>query len=56
MDFAQTFQTALEAIRANKLRSILTTLGIVIGVLTVIAMQTFIAGLNKNIEDRKSVV
>ncbi|MCG8605269.1 ABC transporter permease [bacterium] len=52
MDFAQTFQTALEAIRANKLRSILTTLGIVIGVLTVIAMQTFIAGLNKNIEQQ----
>ncbi|MFQ5604959.1 MAG: ABC transporter permease [bacterium] len=50
MDFTQIFVLALAAIRANKLRSILTTLGIVIGVLTVIAMQTFIEGLNKSVE------
>src|SRR6266571_8018041 len=35
------------AIRANKMRSILTTLGIVIGILTVTLMGTAIEGLNK---------
>src|SRR5712691_2819510 len=35
------------AIRANKLRSVLTTLGIVIGILTVTLMGTAIEGLNK---------
>ncbi|HEY5041330.1 MAG TPA: ABC transporter permease, partial [Verrucomicrobiae bacterium] len=36
------------AIRANKLRSVLTTLGIVIGVLTVTLMGTAIDGLNNS--------
>jgi putative ABC transport system permease protein len=36
------------AIRANKLRSILTTLGIVIGVVTVTLMGTAIEGLNRS--------
>src|SRR6266853_6943464 len=35
------------AIRANKMRSILTTLGIVIGVVTVTLMGTAIEGLNR---------
>src|SRR5579862_9763599 len=35
------------AIRANKLRSTLTTLGIIIGVVTVTLMGTAIAGLNR---------
>src|SRR3954466_12619241 len=35
------------AIRANKLRSILTTLGIVIGIVTVTLMGTAIEGLNR---------
>src|SRR5438128_1717898 len=35
------------AIRANKLRSVLTTLGIVIGIVTVTLMGTAIAGLNR---------
>lgn len=38
---------ALEAIRANKLRSALTTLGIVIGVVTVTLMAAAIEGLNQ---------
>jgi ABC-type antimicrobial peptide transport system, permease component len=38
---------AWSAIRANKLRSILTTLGIVIGVVTVTLMGTAIQGLNR---------
>ncbi len=56
MDFKQTILLALNAIRANKLRSILTTLGIVIGVLTVISMQTFIQGLNNNVNRELSVI
>jgi len=38
---------AWDAIRANKMRSILTTLGIVIGVVTVTLMGTAINGLNR---------
>ena len=56
MNLMLTVQTALAAIRANKLRSILTTLGIVIGVLTVIAMQTFVAGLNRSVEKQLASV
>src|SRR4051812_632904 len=37
-----------DAIRANKLRSVLTTLGIVIGILTVTLMGTAIEGLNRS--------
>src|SRR6185369_8989995 len=38
---------AWDAIRANKMRSVLTTLGIVIGILTVTLMGTAIEGLNR---------
>src|SRR5438093_10678989 len=40
------FRISWSAIRANKLRSGLTTLGIVIGILTVSLMATAIQGLN----------
>ncbi|MFQ5636590.1 MAG: ABC transporter permease [bacterium] len=56
INFTQVFSEALSAIRANKMRSILTTLGIVIGVLTVIAMQTFIQGLNNHVDKELSVI
>ncbi len=56
MDFKQIILIALSAIRANKLRSILTTLGIVIGVLTVITMQTFIEGLNNSVNRELAVI
>src|SRR3989454_6278648 len=41
------FGISWDAIRANKLRSALTTLGIVIGIVTVTLMGTAIEGLNR---------
>ena len=42
---------ALRAIRARKLRSVLTTLGIVIGVVSVTLMATVVNGLEKGFQD-----
>jgi putative ABC transport system permease protein len=47
---------AWDAIRANKLRSVLTTLGIVIGIVTVTSMATAIDALNRAIHDSLSVI
>jgi len=44
-DYTEGIRIALTAIRANKLRSVLTTLGIVIGVVVVTLMATVIEGL-----------
>jgi putative ABC transport system permease protein len=42
---SENFRVALRALRANKLRSILTTLGIIIGVAAVIAVVSIVQGL-----------
>ncbi len=42
------FRMSLDSLRTNKLRSLLTMLGIVIGVMTVIGMVSVIQGLNKS--------
>lgn len=42
------FQMSLDSIKSHKLRSFLTLLGIMIGVMTVIAMVSVIQGLNKS--------
>jgi len=52
MQFGETFGVALEALRANKLRSSLTMLGIVIGVAAVIAMVALGRGAQKSVKDR----
>jgi putative ABC transport system permease protein len=50
------FRIALQAIRSNKLRSLLTTLGIIIGVAAVIAVVSIVQGLNYVIETRLASV
>jgi putative ABC transport system permease protein len=45
MVFLENFRIALGALRANKMRSILTTLGIIIGVAAVIAVVSIVQGL-----------
>ncbi|HRI16054.1 MAG TPA: ABC transporter permease [Verrucomicrobiota bacterium] len=45
-EFKEAVRIAWAALRANKLRSVLTTLGIIIGIVTVTLMGTAITGLN----------
>ncbi len=52
MLWGEVFRVALSALRANKLRSLLTMLGIVIGVSAVIAMDGIGRGAQKAINDR----
>jgi putative ABC transport system permease protein len=52
MAFGEIVGVALGAIRANKLRSVLTALGIVIGVAAVITMVALGTGAQKSVQDR----
>jgi putative ABC transport system permease protein len=52
MPIFETIAVALEALRANKLRSLLTMLGIVIGVSAVIAMVALGRGAQQSVKDR----
>ena len=56
MHFGETFSVALEALGANKLRSFLTMLGIVIGVSAVIAMVALGRGAQQSVNDRISAL
>ena len=46
MDFREAFKLALQSLWANKLRTVLTLLGVVIGVASVIAVVTLVNGAN----------
>src|SRR5215207_102211 len=52
MQFGETFSVALGALRANKLRSFLTMLGVVIGVGAVIAMVALGRGAQQSVNER----
>lgn len=56
MHLGESFNMAVTAIMTNKLRSTLTLLGIIIGVMTIIAMQSLIVGLRNSIKDQTSVL
>ncbi|MDX2193296.1 MAG: ABC transporter permease [Gemmatimonadales bacterium] len=50
MQFGETFRVAFSSIRANKLRALLTTLGIIIGVAAVITMVALGTGAQRAVE------
>jgi putative ABC transport system permease protein len=52
MNLSEAIRVALQSLWANKLRSILTLLGIVIGVGAVIAVLTFVSGINRYIAEK----
>jgi putative ABC transport system permease protein len=54
--FADSFRIALDAVRANKARGILTTLGIVIGIVAVVVTMTAANGLQNKFRESFSAV
>ena len=56
MIFGEILKLAFDSIRANKLRSSLTMLGIAIGVFTVIGVMTVLSGVRANIESSLNVL
>ncbi|MEO6444651.1 MAG: ABC transporter permease [Gemmatimonadaceae bacterium] len=52
MNLRESIGIALGAIRANKLRSILTLLGTIIGVTSVIAVISFVEGMNRFVSEK----
>ncbi len=52
MNFTEAIRIALQSLWANKLRSVLTLLGVVIGVAAVIAVVTFVGGINGYVAEK----
>src|SRR5580704_807829 len=48
----ETFKLSLDALRAHKLRSFLTLLGVILAVLTLVVVMSVVAGLNFYIADK----
>lgn len=49
-EFGESLRIAFRAIRVNKMRSVLTTLGIIIGILSVTTMATLVSGIEQQFE------
>ena len=56
MNLTESFTISVASIFSHKLRSSLTLLGVIIGVMTIIAMQSLIVGLRNSIKDQVSVL
>jgi putative ABC transport system permease protein len=56
LEFKESLLIAWDAVRANKMRSVLTTLGIIIGIVTVTSMATAVDALNRAFHDSISVL
>ncbi|MBN2600533.1 MAG: ABC transporter permease [Candidatus Marinimicrobia bacterium] len=56
ISFWENVLIALRALAQNKLRAVLTTLGIIIGVLTVVSVASIIAGLNEGFSSQISAL
>ncbi|HEU5232664.1 MAG TPA: ABC transporter permease, partial [Terriglobales bacterium] len=52
MNIGEAMRIALQSLWANKLRSVLTLLGVVIGVSSVIAVVTFVNGINGYVAEK----
>ena len=56
MNLLDIFKTSLNSLNTNKLRSSLTLLGIVIGILSVISLMGMGKGFEKSVTDSKNTV
>jgi len=56
MNFLEGIFIALRSLATNKLRSVLTLIGVIIGVMTVIAITSIIAGMNRYVADQLSAI
>ena len=54
--WAEAFRIALASLRANKARGVLTTLGIIIGIVAVVTTMTAANGLANNFRESVSVL
>ncbi len=52
MEFGELLREVLRTVRANRLRSVLTLLGVIIGVATLVSVMAVIAGLNAYVRDK----
>jgi putative ABC transport system permease protein len=50
--FLETFRLALDSLRAHKLRSFLTLLGVILAVTTLVAVMSLVSGMNFYVADR----